>query len=198
MSNRVPNSKRVEQLTTLVVRGRRRIVTLVTRRANSRFDPDDLHGSVIAVPLLERMRRAKATHRPPGGNCPHLPIPTRLAAAAVAVVSYVEQAKSDSRHSAREIAGDRYAQHVFAWLTAGSIRRVVQLDRDPPHMSGAPSRRSSRSDRSSSASPKRSNAYSLRPQPISDGCATSNGPGSSTSCARSSPSSTKEHNGQHA
>jgi hypothetical protein len=61
MSNRVPNSKRVEQITTLVVRGRRRIVTLVTRRANSRFDPDDLHGSVIAIPLLERMRRAEAT-----------------------------------------------------------------------------------------------------------------------------------------
>jgi serine protease AprX len=58
--------------------------------------------------------------------------PHGLDAAAAAVGSYVEQAKTRSRQRTREIAGDRYAQYVFAWLTAASIRRVVQLDRDHP------------------------------------------------------------------
>jgi serine protease AprX len=112
--------------------GRGRIVTLVTRPRSSRFDPDDLHGSVIAIPLLERMRQAKAATVHPVVIDLNYRYPQGLDAAAAAVGDYVEQAKARSRQRAREISGSRYAQYVFAWLTAASIRRVVQLDRDHP------------------------------------------------------------------
>jgi serine protease AprX len=78
------------------------------------------------------MRRAKATTVHPVVIDLNYGYPHGLDAAAAAVGSYVEQAKAHSRQRTREIAGGRYAQYVFAWLTAASIRRVVQLDRDHP------------------------------------------------------------------
>jgi serine protease AprX len=111
---------------------RRRIVAFVPRSRNARFDPGDLHGSVIAIPLLERMGEAKATEVLPVVIDLNFRHPLGLDGAAAAVREYVDAAKTTSRQRKREIAGDRYGQYVFAWLTVASIRRVVQLDRDHP------------------------------------------------------------------
>jgi serine protease AprX len=112
---------------------RGRIVSVVPRTQRPDFDPDDLHGSVIAVPLLQRMDAERATtvyavvidldYRYPNGPD----------AAAEAVHTYVAQATARSRKGVVETVSPRVAQYVFAWLTAASIRRIVQLDRkDPP------------------------------------------------------------------
>ena len=91
--------------------------------------------TVRSLPFLclERMRSGKTTTVHPVVIDLNYRYPAGLDAATAAVKSGdVEQAKSKSRQRAHEIAGDRYAQYVFAWLTAASIRRVVQLDRGNP------------------------------------------------------------------
>ena len=85
------------------------------------------------------MRRAKATDVLAVVIDLNYRYPSGLDAAAAAVRDFVNQAKTQSRQRKREIAGERCAQYVFAWLTAASIRRVVQLDRDHAQRTGGPS-----------------------------------------------------------
>ena len=111
-------------------------MTFVPPSRNSGFDPGDLHGSVIAIPLLDRMQREKATSLIPVVIDLNYRYPSGLDAAAVAVRDCIDLAKRQSRQRKREVAGDRYAQYVFAWLTAASIRRVVSIDRDRAQVEG--------------------------------------------------------------
>ena len=136
MSIRVPSSKRLGCSLPLWFVGLRRIVTFVPSSRNSGFDPGDLHGSVIAIPLLERMQREKATTLIPVVIDLNYRYPFGLDAAAVAVRDCIDLAKRQSRQRKREVAGDRYAQYVFAWLTAASIRRVVSIDRERAQVEG--------------------------------------------------------------
>jgi serine protease AprX len=103
----------------------------VTRPRRSEFDPDDLHGSVIAAPLIALMAQEKAAtvhsvvidlnYRYPGG----------LKAAADRVRGYAEHRRS-TKTAAVEAVSPLVSQYVFAWLTAASIRRIVRLDRANP------------------------------------------------------------------
>jgi serine protease AprX len=111
----------------------------VTRPRRSEFDPDDLHGSVIARPLLEQMEREKTTTVYPVVIDLNYDYPGGLDRAAEKVGQYVADviagAKTQSttrKKKSTQIAAPRVAQYVFAWLTATSIRRVVRLDRDDP------------------------------------------------------------------
>ena len=58
--------------------------------------------------------------------------PNGLDAAADTVRRYFDQAIAKSRKRVVEAVSPRVAQYVFAWLTAASIRRIVQLDRKEP------------------------------------------------------------------
>ena len=82
------------------------------------------------------MQREKATSLIPVVIDLNYRYPSGLDAAAVAVRDCIDLAKRQSRQRKREVAGDRYAQYVFAWLTAASIRRVVSIDRDRAQVEG--------------------------------------------------------------
>jgi serine protease AprX len=109
-----------------------RIVTVVTRPRSPEFDPSELHGSVIAIPLLDRMQREKATGVQSVVIDLNYRYPTGLDGAAEAVRRYVGQPTARSRKGVVEAVSPRVAQYVFAWLTAASIRRIVKADRNHP------------------------------------------------------------------
>jgi hypothetical protein len=110
----------------------------MTEAEASGFRGRDLFGSVIAVPLLERMRQeiAPTPHRVMIDL--HLGYPQGREAAAKAARKLVRQAVERSRRrdpggvaeGVDEERSDRLDQYVVASLTTDSIREVVRLDHE--------------------------------------------------------------------
>jgi serine protease AprX len=117
---------------TVVYTGAKSVPTLTTH--GSRFDPEQLDQTTIAIPLLKILRAEDAESLPPREHAViidlNLGYPGTRDETQERVIDLISQA-AGTREGINESKTKLSDQYVFARLTGAAIRKLVELDRKP-------------------------------------------------------------------